>query len=109
MDSCVAGSLGRPDMYADSLSQKDRSVMALNLQAQTLADAAKVTPHPALSPHLPCPMPTLAMPWLSLGSHSLTAGLNAVCLIPEYVFQWILLSFKLILPCIDAPLFVSAG
>ncbi|KAL0051203.1 hypothetical protein WJX82_003707 [Trebouxia sp. C0006] len=37
----LAGSLGRPDMYADSLSQKDRSAMALNLQAQTLADAAK--------------------------------------------------------------------
>ncbi|KAL0033456.1 hypothetical protein WJX77_010350 [Trebouxia sp. C0004] len=37
----LAGSLGRPDMYANSLSQKDRSAMALNLQAQTLADAAK--------------------------------------------------------------------
>lgn len=54
MQPCVAGSLGRPDMYADTLSQKDRSAMALNLQAQTLADAAKVTPHPALFPLLPC-------------------------------------------------------
>lgn len=54
MHSCVAGSLGRPDIYVNSLSQKDCSAMALNLQAQTLADAAKVTPHPALTPLLPC-------------------------------------------------------
>ena len=54
MHPCVAGSLGRPDMYADSLSQKDRSAMALNLQAQTLADAAKVTPHPCSTPTLAC-------------------------------------------------------
>ncbi|KAA6424916.1 MAG: hypothetical protein FRX49_05090 [Trebouxia sp. A1-2] len=37
----LAGSLGRPDIYVNSLSQKDCSAMALNLQAQTLADAAK--------------------------------------------------------------------
>ncbi len=73
MHSCVAGSLGRPDMYADSLAQKDRSAMALNLQAQTLADAAKVTPQP-------CSTPTLAMPWLPLCCHCLSADIVAVCL-----------------------------
>jgi len=73
MHPCVAGSLGRPDMYADSLSQKDRSAMALNLQAQTLADAAKVTPHPRS-------IPTVAMSWLCLYCHCLSADVVAVCL-----------------------------
>ena len=69
--SCVAGSLGRPDMYAHSLSQKDRSAMALNLQAQTLADAAKVTPHPRSTP-------TLAVSWLCLCCHCLSAHVVAI-------------------------------
>ncbi len=60
-------------MYADSLCQKDRSAMALSLQAQTLADAAKVTP-------LPCSTPTFAMSWLCLFCYCLSADGVAVCL-----------------------------
>ena len=47
--------------------------MALNLQAQTLADAAKVTPHPRS-------IPTVAMSWLCLYCHCLSADVVAVCL-----------------------------
>ena len=39
----VAGSCGRPDAWAERLSQKERQAMALTLQAQVLADAAKVS------------------------------------------------------------------
>ena len=38
-----AGSCGRPDTWAERLSQKERQAMALTLQAQVLADAAKVS------------------------------------------------------------------
>lgn len=48
IEGCNAGSCGQPDMYAERLCQKDRSAMALTLQAQTLADAAKVIPRPAV-------------------------------------------------------------
>jgi len=77
--------------------------MALNLQAQTLADAAKVIPQHRSTPHS-CHV-------LAMYCHCLSADVVAVCLpyTPKCVVKWILHSFRLILPCLDAPLFVTAG